>query len=134
MQMLERALIDEDREVRIVAVRAVGARNARAALPRIEAAIKGKALRESNLTEKMAFFEAFGALSGDAGIALLDSVLHTKGFMGGKRDDSEFRACAAMALGKIGSTKAIESLNRATSEKDIIVRNAVSKAIRGGGA
>jgi hypothetical protein len=134
MQMLERALIDEDREVRIVAVRAVGARNARAALPRIEAAIKGKALRESNLTEKMAFFEAFGILSGDAGIALLDSVLHTKGFMGGKRDDSEFRACAAMALGKIGSTKAIESLNRATSEKDIIVRNAVSKAIRGGGA
>jgi hypothetical protein len=34
--------IDEDREVRIVAVRAPGARNARAAPPRIEAAIKGK--------------------------------------------------------------------------------------------
>ena len=131
MQMLERALIDEDREVRIVAVRALGARNARAALPRIEAAIKGKDLRESNLTEKMAFFEAFGLLSGDVGITLLDGVLHTKGFMGGKRDDSEFRACAAMALGKIGSTKAMESLNRAAKEKDVIVRNAVSRAIRG---
>jgi len=131
MQMLERALIDEDRDVRIVAVRAVGARNARAALPRIEAAIKGKNLRESNLTEKMAFFEAFGLLCGDGGITLLDGVLHTKGFMGGKRDDSEFRACAAMALGKIGSTKAMESLNRAASEKDVIVRNAVSRAIRG---
>ena len=131
MQMLERALIDEDRDVRIVAVRALGARNARAALPRIEAAIKGKNLRESNLTEKMAFFEAFGLLCGDGGITLLDGVLHTKGFMGGKRDDSEFRACAAMALGKIGSTKAMESLNRAASEKDVIVRNAVSRAIRG---
>jgi HEAT repeat protein len=131
MQMLERALVDEDREVRIVAVRALGARNARAALPRIEATLKGKDLRESNLTEKMAFFEAFGLLCGDGGIALLDSVLHAKGFMGSKRDDPEFRACAAMALGKIASPKAIESLNRAAGEKDIIVRNAVSRAIRG---
>jgi hypothetical protein len=51
--------------------------------------------------------------------------------MGGKRDDSEFRACAAMALGKIASAKAMESLNKAAGEKDIIVRNAVSRAIRG---
>jgi len=130
MQMLERALIDEDREVRIVAVRAIGARNARAALPRIEAAIKGKDLRESNLTEKMAFFEAFGAMCGEGGITLLDGILHAKGFMG-KRDDSEFRACAAMALGKIGSPKAMEVLNKAAAEKDVIVRNAVSRAIRG---
>jgi len=131
MQMLERALIDDDRDVRTVAVRAIGARNARAALPRIEAAIKGKVLRESNLTEKMAFFEAFGLMCGDGGIALLDGVLHAKGFMGGKRDDPEFRACAAMALGKIGSPKAVDALNKAANEKDVIVRNAVSKAIRG---
>lgn len=133
MQMLERALVDEDREVRIVAVRAIGARNARAALPRIEAAIKGKDLRESNLSEKMAFFEAYGLLSGDGGIALLDGILHAKGFMG-KRDDPEIRACAAMALGKINSPKSMEALNRAAGEKDVIVRNAVSRAIRGGGA
>jgi HEAT repeat protein len=133
MQMLERALIDDDREVRIVAVRALGAKNSRAALPRIEAAIKGKELRDGDLKEKMAFFEAFGLLSGDAGIALLDGILHAKGFMG-KRDDSEFRACAAMALGKINSAKATESLNRAAGEKDVIVRNAVSRAIRGGGS
>jgi hypothetical protein len=133
MQMLERALIDEDRDVRIVAVRAIGARNARAALPRVEAAIKGKDLRESNLTEKMAFFEAFGALCGDGGVTLLDGLLNAKGFMG-KRDDSEMRACAAMALGKIGSAKATEALNRAAGEKDVIVRNAVSRAIRGSAA
>jgi hypothetical protein len=130
MQMLERALVDEDREVRIVAVRSIAARNARAALPRIEAAIKGKDLRESNLTEKMAFFEAFGVLSGDNGIPLLDGLLNAKGFMG-KRDDGEIRACAAMALGKIGSVKAMDCLNRAVGEKDVIVRNAVSRAIRG---
>jgi hypothetical protein len=133
MQMLERAVADEDREVRIVAVRALGARNARASVPRIEAAIKGKVLRESNLTEKMAFFEAYGLLAGDAGITLLDGLLNAKGFMG-KRDDSEIRACAAMALGKIGSTKAMESLNKASGEKDVIVRNAVSRAIRSSSA
>jgi len=132
MQMLERALIDEDREVRIVAVRALGGKGVRSALPRIEAAIKGKDLRDSNLTEKMAFFEAYGLLSGDSGIVLLDGLLHAKGFMG-KRDDSEIRACAAMALGKIASPKALESLGRAASEKDVIVRNAVSRAVRGGG-
>ena len=130
MQMLERAIIDEDREVRIVAVRALGARSARSALPRIEVAIKGKDLRDSNLTEKMAFFEAYGLLSGEAGIPLLDGLLHAKGFMG-KKDDSEIRACAAMALGKINSPKALDSLNRAAGEKDVIVRNAVSRAIRG---
>jgi HEAT repeat protein len=134
MQMLERALTDADRDVRIVAVRAIGARTTRSALPRVEAAIKGKELRESNLGEKMAFFEAYGLLCGDAGVPLLDGILHAKGFMGGKRDDSEFRACAAMALGKINSPKATDVLNRAANEKDIMVRNAVSRAIRGGGA
>jgi len=133
MQMLERGLVDEERDVRIVAVRALGARNARAALPRVEAVIKGKELRESNLTEKMAFFEAYGLLAGDAGVPLLDGLLNAKGFMG-KKDDSETRACAAMALGKINSPKAAESLNRAAGEKDVIVRNAVSRAIRGGTA
>jgi HEAT repeat protein len=133
MQMLERALGDEEREVRIVAVRALGARNAKAALPRIEAAIKGKELRDGNLTEKMAFFEAYGLLARDAGITLLDGLLNAKGFMG-KKDDSEIRACAAMALGKINSPKAMDALNRAAGEKDVIVRNAVSRAIRGGTA
>jgi hypothetical protein len=38
-----------------------------------------------------------------------------------------------MALGKTNSAKAMESLNRAAGEKDVIVRNAVSKAIRGAG-
>ncbi len=133
MQMLERAIEDEDREVRIVSVRAIGARNARSALPKIEAAIKGRELRDGNLTEKMAFFEAYGLLCGEPGIPLLDGLLNAKGFMG-KRDDPEIRACAAMALGKIGSRKAMDALNKAASEKDVIVRNAVSRAIRGSAA
>jgi hypothetical protein len=92
--------------------------------------VKSKEMRESNLTEKMAFFEAYGTLCGDQGIPLLDSLLHAKGFMS-KKEDIEMRACAAMALGKIGSQKALDSLNKAAGDKDVIVRNAVTRAIRG---
>ena len=81
----------------------------------------------------MAFFEAYGILCGDAGVPLLDGLLNAKGFMG-KKDDPEIRACAAMALGKINTSKASDSLNRAAGEKDVIVRNAVSRAIRGASA
>lgn len=130
LQVLERALSDEDREIRILAVRALGARGSKPALPRVETAVKSKEMRETNLTEKMAFFEAYGTLCGDQGIPLLDGFLHAKGFMA-KKEDIEMRACAAMALGKIGSQRAVDSLNKAAGDKEIIVRNAVSRAIRG---
>jgi hypothetical protein len=130
LQVLERALTDEDRDIRIAAVRALGARGSKPALPRIETAVKSREMRDANLTEKMAFFEAFGSLCGEQGIPLLDGFLHSKGFMS-KKEDIEMRACAAMALGRIGSQRALDSLNKASSDKDVIVRNAVTRAIRG---
>jgi hypothetical protein len=36
-----------------------------------------------------------------------------------------------MALGRIGTKKAQECLQRAGGEKDVIVRNAVNRALRG---
>ena len=131
LQALERAIDDADREVRVVTARAMAARAYRPALARVEAAVKGKALREANLTEKMAMFEAYGALCGDGGVSLLDGILNGKGFLG-KRDDPDHRACAAMALGRVGTERALEALRRATSEKEVVVRNAVNKALRGG--
>ncbi len=131
MQLLERAVDDVDRDVRVATARALTARSHRPSLPRIEAAIRGKALRDADLTEKIAFFEAFGTLCGDAGVGLLDSILNAKSFLG-RRDDTELRACAATALGRIGTAMATDSLRRGSVEKDIVVRNAVSKALRGG--
>jgi HEAT repeat protein len=78
----------------------------------------------------MAFFEAYGSMCGDNGVAFLDGILNGKS-MFGKREDPELRACAAMALGRIGTKKAQECLQRASGEKDVIVRNAVSRALRG---
>jgi HEAT repeat protein len=133
MQALDRAIDDSDRDVRVAAVRAMTARAYRPALARLEGVVKGKRVREADLTEKMAFFEGYGALCGDAGIAHLDSVLNGKGFLG-RREDAEVRACAAIALGRVGTSNAIETLRKAATEKDIVVRNAVSRALRGPGA
>jgi hypothetical protein len=132
LQSLEKAIEDTDRDVRITAVRAVTARAYRPALARLDTIVKGKAIREADRTEKMAFFEGFGALCGDAGVAHLDAILNGKGFLG-RRDDPEVRACAAMALARVGTPLAIESLRRASVEKDVVVRNAVARALRGSG-
>ncbi len=130
LQALERAVEDTDREVRISALRALSARSYRPVLPRLENAVKGKAIRDADLTEKMAFFEAYGALCGDSGVQYLDSLLNGKGFLG-KREEAEIRACAAIALGRVGTPKSIEALQKASGEKDVVVRNAVNRALRG---
>lgn len=132
LQALERAIEDTDREVRITAVRALSAKAYRPVLARLDAAVKGKGVRDADRTEKMAFFEAYGTLCGDGGVPFLDSILNGKGFLG-RRDDPETRACAAIALGRIGTAKAKESLQKSAGEKDIVVRTAVGKALRGPG-
>lgn len=135
LQVLERSIEDADRDVRLTAVRALGLRTYRPALPRLESAIKSKALRDADLTEKMAFFECYGAVCGDAGVASLDATLNGKGFLG-RREDPEIRACAAIALGRIGTEKSLDALRRAAAggDKEVVVRNAVSRALRGVGA
>jgi HEAT repeat protein len=97
----------------------------------VEGVIKARGIREADLTEKMAFFELYGSLCGDAGVEYLDGILNGKGFLG-RREDAELRACAAMALGRVGTAKASEILRKAAQEKDVVVRNAVTKALRGG--
>jgi len=129
-QVLERAIGDTAREVRITAVRTLTNHSYRPMLAKLETAVKAPALREADLTEKMAFFEAYGSLCGDPGIAFLDSLLNGRTLFG-RRDDSELRACAAISLGRIGSENALAALRRASAEKDVVVRNAVSRALRG---
>jgi HEAT repeat protein len=133
MQALERSIEDADRDVRIATAKTIGAKAYRGVLGRIEARVKGKSLRGCDLSEKMAFFEAYGAMCGDGGVPYLDDLLNGKG-MFGKREEPEIRACAAIALGRVGSRKAREALQRAAGEKDIVVRNAITRAQRGGPA
>ena len=131
MQALERVLDDTDRDVRLTAARSLTARVHRPALARFDAIVKGKTLRDADPTEKMVFFEGFGTLCGDAGVPHLSSLLNARSFLG-RREDPQIRACAAIALGRVGTPKAIEALQKSAAERDVIVRNAVGRALRGG--
>ena len=133
MKELERAIDDKDPNVRVVAVRALAERGHRAALAKVEAAVNGKWLKNAELTEKTAFFEAYGLLAGSAGIAALRPMLETKGLLR-RKEDPETRACVAMALGKIGDDEAKAVLKVAASEeKDALVKNAINRALREAG-
>ena len=131
MQALERVIDDVDREVRLAAVKALSAKVHRGAFARLEQKVKDKAIRSIDLTERTAIFEAYGAMCGEGGVAFLDGLLNGKS-MFGKREDPEMRACAAIALGRIKTRKATESLQKSSDENDVVVRNAVQRAMRGG--
>jgi HEAT repeat protein len=131
MQALERAIDDPDREVRVAIYRTFAARKHTSSLPRLLSVLRGKEARATELGEKMALFEAFGTLCGDAGVAELDAILNSKGLLGAK-EPPEFRACAARALGLIGSPRSFAALQRASDTKDLVVRSAVMRAIREG--
>ncbi|HEX6252088.1 MAG TPA: HEAT repeat domain-containing protein [Gemmatimonadaceae bacterium] len=131
LQALERTLEDSERDIRVAAARALAARGYRAALPRVERALRGKTLRDSNLQEKLAFYEAYGTLAGDAGVQFLDQILNGRSAIG-RREDAELRACAAAGLGRIPSQKALQALEKASTDRDVLVRNAVARAMREG--
>jgi HEAT repeat protein len=131
LQALERALEDADREVRVAAYRAIGVRKHTGALPRLLDAIRRKEIRAADLGEKMALFESFGSMCGDAGVAELDGILNARGLLGAK-ESPEMRACAARALGLIATRSAIAALQKSADTKDVVVRSAVARAMRGG--
>jgi len=130
VQALEKALDDEDRDVRLASVRVIGLHKSRSALPKIQEVVQGKSVRGADLTEKMAFFEAYGLLVGDAGVHVLDGILNSGGFLK-RREDPQTRACAAMALGRVGTPVARKSLEKALQDKEPLVKNAVARALRG---
>jgi HEAT repeat protein len=128
---LVHALNDPDRDIRLTAMRALTLKSHRPALDTVKALVTGKESRAADRTERIAIFELYGALCGDAGVGVLDAILNAKGGLFGKREDPEFRACAAVGLGRINTDASRASLQKASSEKDVIVRTAVSRALKG---
>src|SRR5690606_10151647 len=131
---LQEALEDENREVRIAAARGLGALRYAPARKSLEKAIAGKALRDADLTEKLAFFEAYADLGGADAIAVLHTLLNGRTGILGRRRASELRACAATGWGRIGTPAARGCLERAASDPDTVVRSAVTRALRREGA
>ena len=129
MTVVDKAIDDSDRGVRLAAVRAAGSRGYKGALRRVESVVLGKTLKDMDLTEKMAFFEAYSAIAGATAVKPLGAILLDRGLLRMK-EPPETRACAAMALGRLKAPEAREILQRAAEDKDLVVRNAVSRALR----
>lgn len=134
LRVIEKTIEDPDRDVRIAGVKFLAGRGHRNAFQRIESAVTGGKLKDTDLTEKMAFFEAYGALAGASGVTPLSRMLLARATLIGRREDPETRACAAMALGKIKTQESRNVLERAREDKEPLVRNAVSRALRELGA
>jgi hypothetical protein len=132
LMSLERGVDDADREVRIAAVQALGKRGYKGVLKRIEPVVQGKATREIDRTERMRFFEAYALISGPSAVGTLSELL-APGSLFRRKEAPEVRACAALALGLLKTAEARELLQRHRDDKELIVRNAVSRALREAG-
>ena len=125
------ALRDPDRDVRMAAARALGTLRYRPAAARFREIVLSKEVRKAEVSEKIAFFEGYGRLGDPEAVAVLDRLLNGRGFLG-RREPPELCACAALALGQVGSTEAMSALRAAEEEADAVVRSAVGRALRGG--
>jgi HEAT repeat protein len=132
MQSLEKALDDVDRDVRLAAVKALTVKAYKPALARATQLLKARELKDLDRTERVAIFELYGSLCGDGGVPLLDELLNGKGGLFSRKEDVDIRACAALALGKVGTQRAQTALQKAMGEKDVIVRTAVNRSLKGG--
>jgi HEAT repeat protein len=128
-EALELALEDGDREVRVAAARALAAIRYAPAKAKLEAALDGKRLRDADLTERIAFFEAYGGLAGAEGVPLLERILNGRSWIG-RRESADIRACAALGLGKVRHPAAEKALNAAAADPDPVVRSAVGRALK----
>ena len=128
LDALQKALEDPEREVRIATARGLGAIRYQPARARLEELLQGRIVRDADLTEKIAFFEAFGAVANADSVAMLDKLLNGKNLL--RKQSPELRACAAMALGKVGTPASRVALEKAAADANPMVRNAAQKALR----
>lgn len=131
LSALESALTDPERDIRLTVLRALTARTHRPAMQKVQNIITGGSTREMDRTERIALFEYYGSIAGDAGVSVLDPILTAKSGMFAKKEDPELRACAAVALGRINTDASRASLQKSANDKDVVVRNAVSRALKG---
>jgi len=127
---VQRLLRHPERDLRVGAARVLARLRYAPAAIELRKILEGKGFRQADVTEKVALFESYGVLAGESAVEFLSRVLNGRGFLG-RRENPEFRAGAALALGKIGAPAAREALESARKEEDPIVRSAVNRALKG---
>lgn len=127
---LQDRLEDEERDVRVAAARALGELRYPPAAKKLSSIIRGKHIRQADISEKVAVFEAYGRTAGEEAVALLDSLLNKKGGILGKKESTEVRAAAALGLGCVAGDDARAALEKAAHDEDPVVRSNVNRALR----
>ena len=127
---LHEGLSDPDREVRIATAKGLAELKYLPAATAFRNVLKGKRIRQADLTEKIALFESYGVMGDKEATQILDRLLNGRGFLG-RKEEPEIRACAALALGRVRTPEGSAALEAARDESQPIVRNAVSRALRG---
>ncbi len=130
LKLLAQMASDVDGDVRTLVFAAFTSRPYRGALTTLESALSSPDLENRSEREKRAIFDAFASSAGPDGIDTLESFLRGRG-PEGHRCKPHTRACAAHALGRIGTTRARAALENVARDRDPLVRNAVSSALRG---
>ena len=131
---LEPLIGDPVRELRLPAIKTLTARRATTVRSRVAALIRGKGIRELDRSERLALFELFGSVCDDDGVAELERMLATAGGLFSRGGDTELRAAAAIALGRVGSRQARRVLEAFAADKDPVVRAAVARGLRAASA
>ncbi len=128
---LTRFLDDDDEEVRVSVLEALAQVSFKGALSNLKRMISAEEVEELGLAEKRALFEAYGAVAGPGGLTILGPMLRDGGGLFRKGGSSDTRACAAVALGIIGSPGARAALEKGLRDRDPVVSNAARRALRG---
>ncbi len=127
-EALERLLWHPERDLRIGAARVLGQVRYTPAASTLKKLLDDKEMREADLTEKIALFEAYADLSGEDGVPFLAKILNHRGFLG-RREPPEMRACAALALGRVDGAAAIRAVEEARNDPEPVVRTAVNRIL-----
>jgi hypothetical protein len=132
MAGVERALGDASIHVRTTAMKALTTAAYKGAFKRVEEWVKGRDVRDMDPNERRALFELYGTLCGEAGVEWLSSQLVGPTGFFKRKSDPETRACAAAALGRVGTPSARETLMAARTIDDPLIRRAVTRALTRG--
>jgi hypothetical protein len=129
LKLLTQMASDADGDVRASVFAAFASRPSRTTVSILEPHLSAPDLEQRGEREKRALFEAYAASAGDAGIETLERVLRGR-VKAGRRPSVHTRACAARALGRIGTARAREVLGGASEDREPVVRSAVNAALR----
>jgi HEAT repeat protein len=128
-EALATALSDPGKDIRMAAVKAIVAVRPDGAATLLAGIVDRSDLSDRAQGEQMAFMRAYGTLAGDEAVPLLEKRLNGRKWWGGRRAPLT-RACAARALGVVGTPAAQSALQKAASDRAAPVKSAVRVALR----